>query len=326
MGPQPKILVIGSPEGLADESLWKSFQSQYRVRMYDFPTLDGFHTSLRNGECSDIVGIVRLGLNIPQGIEKVGQGWTQRGLPYFPDSLRLIVNFGHGYDEEDIQGLQKKGIQFFNTPGGDEATAAVGIYLVISVFRQLGRYEKMLRQGDFLPALRDSAKTAVDTLGRHIGIVGMGAIGKAVARHAAGLGMYIHSLDRPNLRAALSLQGDDAASLSLPPITLAQSLDELVGKVDCVVLACSYTPQTHHLLSKEVFARMKHGMRIVNIARGKCIDEDALCGALATGQVAAAGLDVHYNESVTLPSHAEQERLPRALPLVSFPPFYPFSN
>ncbi|CAH0057771.1 unnamed protein product, partial [Clonostachys solani] len=305
MESQPKILVIGSPEGLVDEALWKSFQCQYRVRMYDFPTLDKFHNSLKNGECSDVAGIVRLGLNIPQGIEKVGQGWTQRGLPFFPDSLRLIVNFGHGFDEEDIKGLQKKGIQFFNTPGGDEATAVVGIYLVISVFRQLGRYEKMLRQGDFLPALRDSAKTAVDTLGKHIGIVGMGAIGKAVARHAAGLGMHIHSLDRPNLRAALSLQGGNTASPSLPPITLEQSLDELVGKVDCLVLACSYSPQTHHLLSKEVFARMKHGMRIVNIARGKCIDEDALCGALATGQVAAAGLDVHYDEPHVNPALLE---------------------
>lgn len=289
-----KILVIGSPEGLIPEDVWDEFASRYTVSMYDFPTLKDFHEALQSGPCSNISGIVRLGLNIPLGIDKVGQGWTRRALPYLPPSLRLIVNFGHGYDEEDVPGLNAKGIRFFNTTGGGEATAAIGIYLIISAFRQLSRYERMVRNDEFLPALRHSAKHASDPMNKRLGILGMGAIGQILCRTAVSLGMEIHVLDRPNLRA---LVADDAQQEQpLPHLVLHASIESLVGSVHCIALTCSYTPATHHLLSRDLFSKMKKGMRVVNISRGKCIDEEALCDAIESGIVEGVGLDVYEKE------------------------------
>ncbi|PYI08792.1 hypothetical protein BO78DRAFT_440375 [Aspergillus sclerotiicarbonarius CBS 121057] len=291
----PKILVIGDPKGLVPEATWADFSSKYEVHLYDFATLDDFHQSMSGeGSCHNIIAIVRLGLNIPPGIEKVGQGWTKRGLPYFPPSLRLVVNFGHGYDEEDVPALEARGITFANTTGGTESTATLGTFLIISSLRNLSRYERMVRAGQFLPALRDSAKNAVDPFSKKLGIFGMGAIGQAVARQTAALGMEIHCLDRKSLK-------EKNIGNSLPPLVLHPSLGDMVANVDCVILTCSYTPETHHVFSHDVFSKMRPGTRVVNIARGKCIDDDALCDAIEKGNVGGVGLDVHDNEPYVNP-------------------------
>ncbi|KAF7549373.1 hypothetical protein G7Z17_g6429 [Cylindrodendrum hubeiense] len=295
MSKLPKALVIGSPEGLVSDPVWADFSSRFDIRMYDFPTYEEFHQSMRiGGSHQDIDAIVRLGLNIPPNIEKIGQGWTKRALPYFPPSLQLIVNFGHGYDEEDIPGLKARGISFANTTGGSEATATVGIFLIIASLRQLSRYERMLRDDQFLPALRHSAKTAIDPFGKKLGIIGMGSIGQTIARQAAVLGMKIHCVDRPNLRMTIDLD----STAGLPPLILHSNLRELVASVDCLILTCSYSPETHHLLSQGLFNEMRPGIRVVNIARGKCIDEESLCDAIEKGIVGGVGLDVHYDEYV----------------------------
>ncbi|KAL0942974.1 d-mandelate dehydrogenase [Colletotrichum truncatum] len=293
-----KILVIGSPDGVVLPETWATFSSKYTIVTYDFPTVKEFHESMATGDCQDISGIMRIGLNFPVGIERVGLGWTRRALPYFPPSLKMIVNFGHGFEEEDIQGLRKKGIEFFNTTGGSEATAVVALYLIISTFRQLSRYERMLRDDQFLAALRQSAQSATDPYGKSLGIIGMGSIGQTIARQAAALGMKIHCIDRPNLRRLLdAVRGETGYIRDLiPPIILHKDLKSLVANVDCVVLSCSYSAETHHLLSRDVFSRMKKGVRVINVARGKCIDEEALCDAIESGIISGVGLDVHYNE------------------------------
>ncbi|KAH0436648.1 d-mandelate dehydrogenase [Colletotrichum camelliae] len=298
MASHPTVLVIGSPEGVVPDTDWEDFCTRYTVYQYDFPTTKDFHESLKNGACHDIAGIMRIGLNVPANIEKIGNGWTRRALQYFPGSLKLIVNFGHGFEEEDVPGLNARGIEFFNTTGGSEATAVVATYLIISVFRQLNRYERMLRNDQFLPALRHSAQKAVDPYGRKLGIIGMGSIGQTVARQAAAVGMEIHCIDRPNLRKLLeTVQHEDGYIRGLmPSVTLHKDLQALVAGVDCLVLTCSYSAATHHLLSREVFSDMKKGMRIVNVARGKCIDEGAMCDAIDSGVISSVGLDVHYNE------------------------------
>ncbi|KAI3535821.1 alcohol dehydrogenase [Colletotrichum filicis] len=293
-----KILVIGSPRDVIPDKVWAEFSSRYETLMYDYPKVQDFYQSMTSGTCKSIDGIMRIGINTPPDNEKLGMGWTRRALPYLPSTLKMIVNFGHGFDEEDVSGLNARGIDFFNTTGGSEATAVVAVYLIISVFRQLNRYERMLRDEQFWPALRHSSQNAVDPFGKKIGIIGMGSIGQTVARQAAALGMEVHCIDRPNLRRTLEVmkhENDHVKGL-LPPILFHKDLVGLVASVDCLVLACSYSPTTHHLLSKDVFSGMKKGIRIVNVARGRCIDEEALCDAIDSGTVAAAGLDVHYNE------------------------------
>jgi len=298
MYPSQKLLVIGSPSGIIPDDIWSDFESHFEVRMYDFLTLESFHDSLREGDCRDIVGILRLGLNIPADSAKVMPGWTYRGLPHFPDSLRVVVNFGHAFNDEAVDTLEARGVKFFNTTGGSESTAVVGTYLIIAAFRGLSKYECMLRNDEFLPGLRHSAKTAVDPFGKKLGIIGMGSIGQAVARHAAALGMQVHCIDRSSIRRRLeqSESSEGSSHGLLPPIKLHQDLPNLVQSVDCVLLSCPLSAATHHLLRKKIFDVMKRGMRVVNISRGQCIDEEALCDAIESGVVAGVGLDVHHDE------------------------------
>ncbi|KAJ0303174.1 uncharacterized protein N0V96_011595 [Colletotrichum fioriniae] len=293
-----KILVIGSPREVIPDKVWADFSSRYEILMYDYSKVQDFYHSMTTGSCKNIDGIMRIGINTPPNNEKLGMGWTGRALSHLPATLKMIANFGHGFDEEDVPGLNARGVDFFNTTGGSEATAVVAVYLIISVFRQLNHYERMLRDEKFWSALRHSSQNAVDPFGKKLGIIGMGSIGQTVARQAAALGMEIHCIDRPNLRRiseAMKHENNYVKGL-LPPIIFHKDLESLVASMDCLVLACSYSPTTHHLLSKDIFSRMKRGIRIVNVARGRCIDEEALCDAIDNGTVAAAGLDVHYNE------------------------------
>ncbi|EXJ90484.1 hypothetical protein A1O1_03587 [Capronia coronata CBS 617.96] len=288
---KPKILVIGSPLAVISQAEWVLFSSRYEVIEYAFATHDDFISSMKSGECFTIDGIMRVGINLPSGAVKIGQGWTRKFLDCFPPSLRVIVNFGHGFEQEDIEGLASRSIKFYNTTGGAEATATIGIYLIISAFRKLSIYERMVRNNEFLPALRDSAHSSRDPCGKSLGIVGMGVIGQVVAKQVAALNMQIHCLNRKSSRETLN-----DSKTQLPPMTLHDTLESLLQVVDCVILTCSYSKSTHHLLGNEAFFKMKPGMVVVNIARGKCIDEEALCRALETGVVSAAGLDVYENE------------------------------
>ncbi|CAI6097371.1 unnamed protein product [Clonostachys chloroleuca] len=293
MSKKHKVLVIGNPDGLVEPEQWEKFAVQYEVILYEFKSQDEFHESLNSGSCSEISGIVRLGLRTPPAAARVGQGWTRLAMKYFPSTLRVIVNFGHGFEEEDIEGLNNRGIKFYNSCGGSESTATIGTYLTIAAFRNLSRYERMLRSGQFLPALRESLNSAMDVQNKHIGIIGMGAIGQALAKQVAALGMHIHAVDRPSLRAMIE---DPTKWLGQPEIHVHDTIDLLIPQVDCIVLTCPYSTETHHLLSRERFLNMKQGVRIVNIARGKCIDEEALCEAIDQGIVGGVGLDVYENE------------------------------
>ena len=280
------LLLIGHPQQLPAET-WAAFCSRYNIIHYNFPTHEDFYKSLANGICHNIDGILHISFNTPADNEPVRQGWTARALPHFPPTLKVIVKFGHGYESEDIEGLKAKNISFYNSTGGSYSTALIGLYLIISVFRRLSHYERMARDGVVVAAMRESAQSAEDPCGKRVGIIGMGAIGQELASQLVAIGMRVHCLGRKSLLLSPELN---------KVVTTHDSLESICAEVDCIVLACSYSPSSHHLLNKDVFAKMKRGMRLVNIARGKCIDENALLAALADGTVEGAGLDVFENE------------------------------
>ena len=86
-------------------------------------------------------------------------------------------------------------------------------------------------------------------------------------------------------------------SLGAPgPVTYHENLESMLKVSDCVLLACPHTPETHHILNKGTFKVMKRGARVINVGRGKCIDEEALADAIDDGIVAGAGLDVYHDE------------------------------
>ncbi|TVY13877.1 putative 2-hydroxyacid dehydrogenase, partial [Lachnellula arida] len=178
---------------------------------------------------------------------------------------------------------------YCNTPDTcTEAVANTALYLILAAYRYFSFAERCARTDWALS--RSLGMKAVDPLGTVLGVVGLGDIGTRIARKAAlGLGMKICYYNR---RRDVRREAQVGAEVSY-----CASLAELLGTADCVVLACPYTASTHHMLSGQEFGLAKEGgMRVVNIARGRLIDEAALLQAMRDQKVVGVGLDVHENE------------------------------
>lgn len=170
-----------------------------------------------------------------------------------------------------------------------EAVADMAIYHIISVFRNMVWTQLAARSGDpdqFLDAHKYATMTAHNPRGQKLGIIGLGNIGYAIAQKAfAAFGMEIHYHDLYQKSQKL----EDAVGA-----TFHQSLEELLGISDCIVLATPFSGET--LIEASTLQKFKKGSRLVNIARGGLVDEAALVSALESGHIFAAGLDVHANE------------------------------
>ncbi|WP_066039364.1 2-hydroxyacid dehydrogenase [Herbiconiux solani] len=200
--------------------------------------------------------------------------------------LRVIANYGVGYDNIDVAAAHDRGIVVTNTPGVlDEATADLAFALLLAGARRVVEADRFVRSGaewswepDFFVGLDVSA-------GATLGIVGLGRIGFAVARRAAAFGMRIVATGS---RASSS----EAAALGVTPV----ELPELLATSDVVTLHCPLTPETHHLIGAPQFAAMKSSALLVNTSRGAVVDEDALLEALLEGTIGGAALDVYEHE------------------------------
>lgn len=213
--------------------------------------------------------------------------------------LRVVANVTAGYDNVDVAACTARGVWVTNAPGVlTDATADTALGLLLSVTRRLGEGERLLRAGAEIPW---SFETLLGTgLQRHqLGVIGMGSIGAAVARRARAFGMSIAYCNRRPVDAALETE---LAARRLP-------LDELLATSDVVSLNCPYTPETHHLIDAAALARMKPTAFLVNTARGKLVDEDALVAALRAGTIAGAGLDVFEFEPAVHPGLLELENV-----------------
>ncbi len=207
--------------------------------------------------------------------------------------LRVVANYGVGLDNVDVAAASARGIAVTNTPDVlTEATADLTFALILAAARRLGEGERLVRTGawqGWAPELLLGA----DVWGRTLGIVGLGRIGRAVARRALGFSMRV-------LHA-----GGDRCDL---PIT-AVPLPELLGASDVVSLHCPLTATTRGVIDAGALASMKPGAILVNTARGPLIDEDALCDALAAGRLGGAGLDVFVGEPRLNPRLHDAPRL-----------------
>lgn len=199
--------------------------------------------------------------------------------------LKAIANFGVGYDKIDVKYATQLGLPVLNTPTQvTEATAEMAVALIMSVMRGVPRYDRQVRQKEWIAPLFSDLNTMI--AGSTLGIVGFGRIGRCVARKARGLGMRIIYFDK--LRAPLEVEGEFEAQY--------RSLDDVLRESDCVSVHAPYFPENHHLFDAGAFARMKPSAYFVNTARGKLVDEAALCEALKNGVIKGAGLDVYESE------------------------------
>jgi D-3-phosphoglycerate dehydrogenase len=202
-----------------------------------------------------------------------------------PGQLRAIARAGVGVDNIDVNAATRKGIVVMNTPGGNSVSAAEHtIALMLALARRVPAADATMKAGGW-----DRNKfVGTEVAGKTLGVIGLGRIGREVARRAAGLDMDIIALD-PFVTAA------KAAELGY---SLAASLDELLPKVDFLTVHVPLSAETKSLIGPRELGMMKKTARVLNAARGGIIDEKALADALAAGTIAGAGIDVFSAEPI----------------------------
>jgi glyoxylate reductase len=208
--------------------------------------------------------------------------------------LKVIANYGVGFDHIDVEAATRRGIPVTNTPGVlTDATADLAFALILGIARRVVEGDRMTREGRF----RYWAPfhfLGRQVTGKALGIIGMGRIGQAVARRAAGFSMRVlyHSR-RP-------LDSETERLLDATPL----ALEDLLRESDFVSLHVPLTSETHHLIGRRELEIMKPSACLINTARGPVVDEAALAKALRKGVIHGAALDVYENEPKLSPGLA----------------------
>src|SRR5262245_56111724 len=220
---------------------------------------------------------------VPTVTDRVGAEIIEAAGP----QLKLIANFGVGFNHIDIKGARARGIAVTNTPGVlTDATADITMTLMLAVTRRALEGAEVLRDGMF-KGWCPTWMMGVGLRSRALGIVGMGRIGEAVARRSRAFGMKIHYHNRKPVAAEVESELE---------ATYWPDLDSMLPEMDIVSINCPYSPETYHLMSAARIGLLKRSAYLINSARGEIIDETALADALERGALAGVGLDVFERE------------------------------
>jgi glyoxylate reductase len=207
-------------------------------------------------------------------------------------NLKLIANFGNGFDNIDVQAALARGITVTNTPGVlTQDTADMTMALILAVARRIAQGARVIPDDEWT-GWSPTWMLGHRITGKRLGIVGMGRIGQALARRARAFGLSIHYHNRR--RVAPKIEQEVEA-------TYWDSLDQMLARMDIVSVNCPHTPATYHLLSARRLKLMKPEAIIVNTARGEIIDETALARLIEADEIAGAGLDVFEHEPAVNP-------------------------
>jgi glyoxylate reductase len=212
--------------------------------------------------------------------------------------LRVVANHAVGVDNVAVEACTRRKIAVANTPDVlTEATADLTMALLLAAARRLREGEELVRSGAWT-GWEPGQLLGAEVWGRTLGLVGFGRIGRAVARRARGFDMRVLYHAR-----SASPEADALRATRVP-------LDELLASSDFVSLHVPLTPATRRMIGARELGLVKRGAILVNTARGACVDEQAVCDALAAGQLGAAALDVFEEEPRVSPCLLAQ---PRAL-------------
>ena len=208
------------------------------------------------------------------------------------EQLKMIANFGVGYDHIDVVRAAEKGIIITNTPGVlTEDTAEMSMGLILAVSRRFVEGAELVQKGEF-SAWSPTFMLGRRIFGKRLGIVGMGRIGQALARRARAFGMSVHYHNRKPVSARIS---DDLQA------TYWDDLDQMLSRVDVVSINAPGGEGTKHLLNAERLAKLQPHAILVNTARGQIVDEQALAAMLREKRIAGVGLDVYEREPAINP-------------------------
>lgn len=218
---------------------------------------------------ADAVGVIA-------GLEPYTAGMLENA-----PALKVISRYGVGYDKVDCAAAKKAGIRVTITPGANgDSVADLAMALMLSVARNISFMDASLKAGD------SERPSGLEMCGKTVGIIGVGRIGKGVAKRCSGFGMKILLYDA-------YFQDEEFANAAGAVYT---DLDTIIKEADFITIHADLNESTRHMFSGPEFAKMKNTAVIVNTARGGIIDEDALYEALSKGEIYGAGLDVTVSE------------------------------
>jgi glyoxylate reductase len=203
--------------------------------------------------------------------------------------LQVISTFSVGFDHIDIKVAKTRGIKIGYTPEVlTNATAELTIGLILDVLRRISEGDRIVRNKKWNQIFGAYDYTGIEVSGKTIGIMGMGRIGKEVAKKANGLGMNVIYHNRKPV------------SKRIENILKAKYVSEnlLYKNSDIISLHIPYNSDTHHLMNSKIFKKMKNTSFLINTSRGKIVDEQQLVNALKTKQIQGAGMDVYELEPI----------------------------
>ncbi|RKY33025.1 MAG: phosphoglycerate dehydrogenase [Candidatus Omnitrophota bacterium] len=211
--------------------------------------------------------------------------------------LKVIGRAGVGLDNVDLEAATQKGIIVMNTPAGNTiSTAEHTMSMVLALSRNIAQANESLKKGEW----KRSKFMGVELYGKTLGIIGLGRIGKEVAKRALSFGMKILAYDP-----FLSIEAAEGTGVEVA------ELNELLKNSDYITVHTPITDETKHMISTKEFTLMKRGVRVINCARGGIIDEKALVEAVKESKVAGAALDVYEQEP--LPADSQLLKLDNIL-------------
>lgn len=257
---------------------WHEFAEKNNVELVHFSgdSREEFYDLFKN---NDVIGLAHTyfgALDL--------KGWDAEEFRKRASSLKAVCHMGAGYELlPDVQVLKEMGITAANSPNGvQESTANTALYLALGAIRNFNAFNSSLRRGEWT----GSVPLAHEPEGKTLGVIGLGGIG-ALARDKMVSALNLGAVQYYNRRRA-SADVEKGAKFV--------DFDTLLQTSDIIFLSVPLNKSTYHLLDAAAFSKMKDGVVIVNTARGKVIDEQALVDAIASGKVRSAGLDVFENE------------------------------
>ncbi|GAA91971.1 D-mandelate dehydrogenase [Aspergillus luchuensis IFO 4308] len=267
---KPIILHLGDPIAYNHDLYNGPLSTRFTIIRDTSPTREAFIEALKSDKYGPITALLRP--HFSSG--KTMSPWDTELISLLPPSVKIFASAGAGYNDIHIPSLTARGIYYTNGAGAsDEAVADTTLYMILSVFRNFTASQIAARSGDeekFMECHKNLADVSVNPRGKVLGLIGLGRIGSEVVRkEGEGVGGQMGGWVRGVLEEA-----------------------------DCVSVHCPLNEETRGLIDGEKIGWMKHGVRIVNVARGGVVVEEDLVEALRSGKVAAAALDVHEFEPV----------------------------
>ena len=269
---KPKILVTRKISDGAEEKLKKEFDANLNLQDEPIPTDE----LVKMG--NDYDGI------ITSGFDKVGEEFFSN----LNGKLKIIAHVGVGYDNISIKAAEVKKIKVTNTPNVlNEAVAETTILLILAASRRVGEAYNLVRSDNWKKQKPDLTKFMIgnSVTGKTLGIIGMGRIGRIVAKSAKAFGMKIIYYNRNKLSEDLE---DGAKYYS--------DLNSMLPECDFVSIHTPATPDTKNILNASTIGLLPNHAVVINTSRGSTIDDDALIDALENKKIYGAGLDVFNNE------------------------------